>query len=470
MIRYPIAVLPSTLGQLPLTPPELYPYLLPTSNSIDTDISTTINVSSNDNDIIYLQVEISDIFNKSYGSIPLSSLAKDIHPNIKKIKILSCKHMDASITSYCTEGIKIKSMNGLKTVSIDDYIDKIKINSNSSNDNDNIHIVLPLVEELPLLLDLPSKRIYKANERSTRWFNYLRKAKGVDWNNLKLFGVAIPLPPDHKINNNNQKNKENDIIRRIIDSCKILISNGVKGIVIGGAFQGTNYNCHSIKIDLIYITILGETIEYLCQVISNVKQAIKGMNLTEHIPIMIQGADTVPSIMQVIEAGADIVAGRLTVILSKKGRALRWKKYLNDDDNNNTSSSIATIATIATNNNKDSTVSNNDDNNDLSKLSKKRSIISISNDENNDNSNEDNDVHAIQMDKNYTDDYSINLWDDKYFNDSRPIQYGCACHACRYHTRAYIHHLLKAKELLAEILLHAHNQKQYLELFESFRL
>ena len=37
------------------------------------------------------------------------------------------------------------------------------------------------------------------------------------------------------------------------------------------------------------------------------------------------------------------------------------------------------------------------------------------------------------------------------------------------HTRAYIHHLLKSKELLADVLLHAHNQHQVLILFRRAR-
>jgi queuine tRNA-ribosyltransferase len=39
---------------------------------------------------------------------------------------------------------------------------------------------------------------------------------------------------------------------------------------------------------------------------------------------------------------------------------------------------------------------------------------------------------------------------------------GCQCHACRYHTKAYIHHLLKSKELTAYVLLYQHNQYQLL--------
>ena len=34
---------------------------------------------------------------------------------------------------------------------------------------------------------------------------------------------------------------------------------------------------------------------------------------------------------------------------------------------------------------------------------------------------------------------------------------GCSCHACQNHHRAYIHHLLVAHEMLADVLLHVHN-------------
>jgi hypothetical protein len=63
----------------------------------------------------------------------------------------------------------------------------------------------------------------------------------------------------------------------------------------------------------------------------------------------------------------------------------------------------------------------------------------------------------------------LDLWDSCYVRDVRPLLSGCACHACRHHTRAYLHHLLKAKEMLGEILLYCHNQHQYVRLFDSCR-
>ena len=48
----------------------------------------------------------------------------------------------------------------------------------------------------------------------------------------------------------------------------------------------------------------------------------------------------------------------------------------------------------------------------------------------------------------YTKSGKINLFNAKYELDERPIEEGCQCPACRRYSRAYIRHLLKAKEML----------------------
>jgi tRNA-guanine family transglycosylase len=59
----------------------------------------------------------------------------------------------------------------------------------------------------------------------------------------------------------------------------------------------------------------------------------------------------------------------------------------------------------------------------------------------------------------------IDMEDKKWARDVRPLVPGCPCMACsNSHSRAYIHHLIQAKELLAEILLYAHNLHHLLEL------
>ena len=62
-------------------------------------------------------------------------------------------------------------------------------------------------------------------------------------------------------------------------------------------------------------------------------------------------------------------------------------------------------------------------------------------------------------------DGCMDFKDTQWARDARPILPGCKCMACgRAHSRAYIHHLVQAKELLAEILLFSHNLHHLLEL------
>lgn len=65
--------------------------------------------------------------------------------------------------------------------------------------------------------------------------------------------------------------------------------------------------------------------------------------------------------------------------------------------------------------------------------------------------------------------YTMNLWDRRWRKDIRPLVEGCGCLSCRDHTRAYIHHLLQAHEMLAEVLLYIHNLHHYLEFFKAIR-
>ncbi len=64
----------------------------------------------------------------------------------------------------------------------------------------------------------------------------------------------------------------------------------------------------------------------------------------------------------------------------------------------------------------------------------------------------------------YTNHGRINLFNAKYELDDRPIEEGCGCPACRRYSRAYIRHLLKAKEMLGMRLCVLHNLYFYLSL------
>lgn len=69
----------------------------------------------------------------------------------------------------------------------------------------------------------------------------------------------------------------------------------------------------------------------------------------------------------------------------------------------------------------------------------------------------------------YTNAGKLNLFNAKYETDDRPIEEGCQCPACKYHTRAYIRHLLKAKEMLGMRLCVLHNLYFYNTMMEEIR-
>ena len=69
----------------------------------------------------------------------------------------------------------------------------------------------------------------------------------------------------------------------------------------------------------------------------------------------------------------------------------------------------------------------------------------------------------------YTNSGKLNLFNQKYELDPRPIEEGCQCPACRHYSRAYIRHLLKAKEMLGMRLCVLHNLYFYNNMMEEIR-
>ena len=69
----------------------------------------------------------------------------------------------------------------------------------------------------------------------------------------------------------------------------------------------------------------------------------------------------------------------------------------------------------------------------------------------------------------WTDAGRLNLRNSVLQDDSGPIEPGCACEACRNHSRAYLAHLFRARELLAYRLATVHNVTWTLELMRRLR-
>jgi queuine tRNA-ribosyltransferase len=74
-----------------------------------------------------------------------------------------------------------------------------------------------------------------------------------------------------------------------------------------------------------------------------------------------------------------------------------------------------------------------------------------------------------RMGRAYTSRGPLNLRNARHAEDTRPLDPDCDCPACRNHSRAYLHHLLKCDEMLGPILLTWHNLHYFQSLMRRLR-
>jgi queuine tRNA-ribosyltransferase len=70
----------------------------------------------------------------------------------------------------------------------------------------------------------------------------------------------------------------------------------------------------------------------------------------------------------------------------------------------------------------------------------------------------------------YTSAGVFNLRNARFAEDPRPLDPSCTCPACAQHSRAYLHHLFKAEEMLGPMLLTWHNLSYYQSLMRGLRV
>ena len=157
------------------------------------------------------------------------------------------------------------------------------------------------------------------------------------------------------------------------------------------------------------------------------------LKVTQHIPVLVQGCDSLDRVLLALENGADLVGSNLPLILTSTGHALcvRVQIYTGVQKSRPKSRPKSREE-------KDNKENNKEDNKEKEKEEKKKP--------------------------------ALQLWDPEYEMDTSLLDSTCDCHTCRNkHSRAYIHHLLKAHELLGEVLLYQHNLHQLLRIFGSAR-
>lgn len=64
---------------------------------------------------------------------------------------------------------------------------------------------------------------------------------------------------------------------------------------------------------------------------------------------------------------------------------------------------------------------------------------------------------------------AVNLRNARHKDDPRPLEEGCGCPACRNYSRAYLHHVIRAGEIIGSMLLTWHNLHYYQELMRGMR-
>jgi queuine tRNA-ribosyltransferase len=69
----------------------------------------------------------------------------------------------------------------------------------------------------------------------------------------------------------------------------------------------------------------------------------------------------------------------------------------------------------------------------------------------------------------YTDHGRVNIQRAQFKNDFRPFDEQCDCYTCKHYSRAYLHHLFNAKELLANTLATIHNERFIVRLVDAIR-
>ena len=69
----------------------------------------------------------------------------------------------------------------------------------------------------------------------------------------------------------------------------------------------------------------------------------------------------------------------------------------------------------------------------------------------------------------FTSKGQVNIKNSKHISDKMPLDLDCTCHTCQNFSRAYLHHLFRAKEILGLMLITWHNIHFYLNLMKKIR-
>ncbi|XP_077783285.1 queuine tRNA-ribosyltransferase accessory subunit 2 isoform X3 [Podarcis muralis] len=278
------------------------------------------------------------------------------------------------------------------------------------------HDNLQLVQDIPVVIQLPLPALAELHEVLAEYKEGTGKFIGMPDSVLycSLHDPVICSPPGY----NNCKELQQSLIIGVVEggdvleerlrSAKETAKRPVAGFLLDG-FQG-NAMAWKTKLELL--------------------SAVTA-ELSEDKPRLIHGIGRPDEVLDCIERGVDVFESSFPYQVTERGSALSFSYNYKPDPE---------TAVLKEKGQKDT--------------SKKE-------DEKTDNET----IHRAQE----IASFEINLKEKRYQDDFGPLVNGCLCYCCQNHSRAYVHHLLETKELLASVLLMMHNFQHYFGFFCSVR-
>jgi Queuine tRNA-ribosyltransferase len=420
---------------------------------------------------IFGQIDIQNIFSRDFDTIPIGRIQlqqiEDCQGSMR-VNILSSRQKGQLGSN--PSGLSVDTSGGRKVLTVADYAKRISA--------DGFSVVIALADEIPLFSG--SKSSFKATARSLLWLKQLKENNSLNWEDIYLFGVTGAL--SHENHSLTATASPIEIDKKLFANATELLNLGCSGLVVGGAGMGESL----YQLEVAIRTVKHAATSSGVVEVPDISGENSRLNCHRRVMVMAQEMDTIREILLAARSGGDFIGTNLPHIISTAGLALTWDLKRRSTGGSRTSSFDAAKRKLS------SEAESEGIENDLENSAKKQNVGEAPAASTNPqtassctaiNTTASAGVSGQKVDSKSSpvhetpDDFMnarsaggvINLWETIHCKTLRPILECCDCHACKHHTRAYIHHLLLAKEMLGDILVYCHNQHQIVQLFNEIR-
>ena len=479
--------------------------------------------------VILGQVDIENIFARDFADLSIGEIQNRHAPGSADVQVgemspfiqILSPRQKSNLGSN-PSGLSIDTAGGRKIVTVDQYSKRVSI--------DAFEAFIALADEIPLFSG--NKASTKASTRSHLWLKQLKASTHLNLSEKYLFGVTCAFTYDQHTTapspSNSIVGEESD--PRLIADAKELLTEGCDGLVVGGAGMGETLHqlsvaVRSVKQAVEEVSTTNSTILSVpdSKVNKKILIMVQEMDTVREILLAVQsGGDLIGTNFPQLLSTSGLA---LTWNLKQKNSS--GSHIGKCTDSSSSSSSSSRSGSIDVEKRKSSSQISSNEDTEHENPNKKQNVdmhsiplipvhenpagqdstivtdhayartgttttiittiitahraveenaseadknvgMNINGDENVDGSKN---KHETPSDYKHAQSKGgvINLWESIHRKELKPICDSCECHACRNHTRAYIHHLLHAKEMLGDILVYCHNQYQTVLLFNEIR-